>query len=70
MTVLDRIPGDSVESGDIIRYDGQDWEILYLDSDESDMVCFRAYNRDTGDEDTVILDPADYYDVLDEDFDA
>lgn len=67
MTVLDQITGDTVESGDIIRYEGQDWEILYLDTDEDDMVCWRAYNRDTGDEDTIILDPLDYYDVLDGD---
>lgn len=61
---FDDVTGDSVEVGDIIAYEGEEWEILSLDSDDEDMVCFRAYNRDTGDEDTIILDPAEYYPLL------
>ena len=68
MTVLDPLlPGFAVEVGDFIRYEGQEWEILSLDSDENDMICFRAYNRDTGDEDIIILEPDGYYDLLDGD---
>lgn len=61
---FDRVTGDAVVVGDIIGYEDCEWEVLALASDEQDMVCFRAYNHTTGDEDTILLDPADYYDLL------
>lgn len=64
--VIDRIQGATLEPGDIIRYDGDLWEILpgEVDDSDPDVLMYKAHNLDTGDDDEIPVEPSDYYELL------
>lgn len=64
MNVIDKVTADTLEPGDKILYEGSEWEIISLDSDEDDVLSFEACNRDNGDEDSIVFEPFEYVDLL------
>jgi len=65
--IYDNVTGDSLEVGDAILYDMHTWEIIRFDDEDGDGTIFlEAHNLDTGDIDTIMVDPNCYYDLVGE----
>jgi len=65
MEVIDTVPADCLEIGDVVRYKNHEIEIVgFEDIEDAYSVCFKGHNLSTGDVETYAF-PFDFsFDIL------